>query len=239
MRENPELVWEVYLSLEDEFLNYIKYIPLVSNHDNVWSHPLANLLNNVGSCVDSFFKNAIFCESMDGFEGIRPLREEESKQNMKSYREIFDAKYHLSDKKIFDLQTLSPHNPFLKWKEGKTPLWWKDYTGIKHDRFRNKERATLKSTLDALGGLFLLFLIHKETMCVLIDRDVVKNGCGGSGHPKEYCKSVMSRGEPFDEQGLNQIYAKTALFGYVFEDKYRHYDDDEKRRILSPAYPGY
>jgi hypothetical protein len=57
MSEKPELVWEVYQSLEDEFLNYLKYVPLTPSHYEVWSTPLANLLNNIGSSVDSFFKN--------------------------------------------------------------------------------------------------------------------------------------------------------------------------------------
>ncbi len=234
MRENPDLVWEVYLSLEDEFLNYIKFVPLVSNHNKVWSYPLANLLNNIGSSVDSFCKNAIYCESLDGFNEIPSIREDGTKQNMKYYRKIFDTKYHLSDKKIFELQSMSSLYPFNKWKEGNTPIWWKDYTDIKHDRFRNKERATLNSTLEALGGLFLLFLNHQETKDVLIDRDVIFRG----GHPKEYSKSILSRGEPI-EKLCNQFYAKTSLFGYVFEDKFRQFDDEERKRILSPAYPGY
>lgn len=234
MRENPELVWEVYLSLEEEFLNYVKYVPLVSNHSNVWSYPLANLLNNIGSSIDSFCKNAIFCESLDGVDEIQSVREDGNKQNMKFYRQIFDGKYHLSNKKIFELQNMSSHSPFDKWRDGKTPIWWKDYTDIKHDRFRNKERATLNSTLEALGGLFLLFLNHKETTNVLIDNDVIFRG----GHPKEYCKSVLSRGEPIEEL-CNQFYAKTSLFGYVLEDKFRQLDDEERKRILSPAYPGY
>jgi len=155
---------------------------------------------------------------------------------MKYYRQIFDTKYHLSDKKIFQLQNMSPLCPFSKWKDGTTPtpIWWKDYTDIKHDRFRNKEKATLNSTLEALGGLFLLFLNHKETMNVLIDRDIVIRG----GHPKPYSKSVLSQGEPIQEL-CNQFYAKTSLFGYVFEDKFRQFDDEERKRILSPAYPGY
>ena len=160
MRENPELVWEVYLSLEEEFLNYVKYVPLVSNHSNVWSYPLANLLNNIGSSVDSFCKNAIFCESLDSVDEIQSIRDDGNKQNMKFYRQIFDGKYHLSNKKIFELQNMSLISPFDKWRDGNTPIWWKDYTDIKHDRFRNKERATLNSTLEALGGLFLLFLNH-------------------------------------------------------------------------------
>jgi hypothetical protein len=158
MRENPELVWEVYLSLEEEFLNYIRYVPLVPNHYNVWSYPLANLLNNIGSCVDSFCKNAIFCESLDGCDDIQSIRQSSKKQNMKYYRQIFDKKYRLSDKKIFELENMSSLSPFRQWKnsETPTPIWWTDYTDIKHDRFRNKEKAILISTLEALGGLFWL-----------------------------------------------------------------------------------
>lgn len=234
MRENPELVWEVYLSLEEEFINYIKYVPLVPNHYSIWSHPLANLLNNVGSCVDSFLKNAIYCESLNDIDEIQSVRDNRQKQNMKYYRQIFDGKYHLSDKKIFELQTLSPLSPFVNWKQETMPIWWKDYTEIKHDRFRNKERATLNSTLESLGGLFLLFLNHKETLNILIDRDVVIR----SGHPKPYSRSILAQGEPIQEL-CNQFYAKTSLFGYVFEDKFRQLDDEERKRILSPAYPGY
>lgn len=156
MRENPELVWEVYLLLEDEFINYIRYVPIVPNHNNVWSYPLASILNNVGSCIDLFFKNAIDCQSLDGKNNIQTIRDK-SKKNMKDYRSLFDEEYQLSKKTIFNLQNFSSHCPFYKWGNKQTPPWWKNYTDIKHDRFRNKEKATLSLTLDALGGLFLLF----------------------------------------------------------------------------------
>ncbi len=170
------------------------------------------------------------------FEGTKMFAPAESRvfSSCRCKIEHSTKKYHLSDKKIFELQTMSPLSPFVKWKDGKTPIWWKGYTDIKHDRFRNKERATLNSTLEALGGLFLLFLNHNETMNILIDRDVVIRG----GHPKPYSKSILSQGEPIQEL-CNQFYAKTSLFGYVFEDKFRQLDDEERKRILSPAYPGY
>lgn len=232
MRENPELVWEVYLSLEEEFLNYIKYVPLVPNHSNVWSYPLANLLNNIGSSVDSFCKNAIFCESLDDITEIQAIRDDSAKQNMKYYRQVFDTKYHLSDKKIFELQSQSSLCPFIKWRDGNTPLWWKNYTDIKHDRFRNKELATLNATLEALGGLFLLFLNHKETIPVLVDHNIVK-----TRFTKESCKELLLMGEPISDIKAG-IWAKTSLFGYVFESKFS-IGDEERKRILSPGYQGY
>jgi hypothetical protein len=233
VRENPEIVWEMYQLLEKDFLNYLDYVPLDPQHYNVWSYPLGNLLNNIGSCVDSFFKNAIYCESLDDYSDITDLRQRDH-HNMGTYRTIFETQYKISDKKIFDLKTYSPIIPFSEWKTDNPPDWWNKYTDIKHDRFRNKEKATLKATLDALGALFVLFLTHKETLYVLIDNDVIIR----NGYPKERCKEDLPQIELTD-QLLNRIYAKTDLFGYVFNSKRNCNSDELKIKILSPGYPGY
>ena len=52
-----ETFWdEDYLLLEKEFLNFIKYVPLTSEHYDVWSMKLANLLLLIGSSIDYFLK---------------------------------------------------------------------------------------------------------------------------------------------------------------------------------------
>lgn len=57
---NPYLFWEEdYTSLENEFTNFLKYIPLSKEHEDVWSLKLANLLLLIGSSIDSFFKCTI------------------------------------------------------------------------------------------------------------------------------------------------------------------------------------
>jgi hypothetical protein len=121
MHETSEFVWEVYQSLEDEFLNYLKYVPLTPNHNGVWSIPLTNLLNNIGSSVDSFFKNAILCPSLDDYDGINAIRDDEHQHNMKIYREIFNSRYHLSNKKIFEMITLLPICPYDNWNNNSAP----------------------------------------------------------------------------------------------------------------------
>jgi len=157
MRENPEIVWELYQSLEKEFLSYLEYVPLTPQHYDVWSYPLVNLFNNIGSSVDSFFKNAIYCESLNDYPNIDEIRAKDQ-HTMKTYRDIFETQYMISNKQIFELWNFSSVYPFGDWKNNNVPDWWSRYTDIKHDRFRNKERATLKATIDALAGLFSLFL---------------------------------------------------------------------------------
>jgi hypothetical protein len=228
MRDNPELVWEVYQELEDEFLNLIKYVPLDPNHYQVWSNPLASLLNNIGSSVDSFFKNAILCPSIDDYSGINEIRNEVHTHNMSTYRKIFNSRYRLANKKIYEIKTYSSITPYSNWNEPSTPQWWKDYTAIKHDRFRNEKKATLKSTLEALGGLFILYLNQKETIPVLVDRDIINS----RGLSKYVRKDIILRGEPTPTGAI--IYAKTPLFGYVFECE-QSISEEERKRILSSS----
>jgi len=153
MREKPEIVWERYQSLEKEFLNFLEYVPFSPKHYDVWSYPLVNLFIYVGSSVDSFFKNAIYWESVNDYPKIDEIRADDQ-HSMKGYREIFQTRYKISNKQIFELRNYSAIYPFRDWSEQRTPDWWRRYTDIKQDRFRNKEQATLKATIDASRAIF-------------------------------------------------------------------------------------
>jgi len=233
MRENPEIVWEMYQSLEKEFLSYLDYVPLTPQHYEIWSYPLVNLFNNIGSSVDSFFKNAIFCDSLNDYPEIDQLRSR-SRHSMEKYREIFETRYKISSTQIIELRTFSSIYPFKDWSDNRTPDWWSRYTEIKHDRFRNKERATLKATIDALAGLFLLFLTHKESLSTLIDYNFMHTQL-----TRDCYKPVLLQGAPFKNLGPHRIFFKTALFGYVFVNSEFPIEDCDKVRILSPGYQGY
>jgi len=59
-RMDSFLSWEEdYKSIESEFLNFVKYVPISKEHENVWSLKLANQLLLIGSSIDSFFKCAL------------------------------------------------------------------------------------------------------------------------------------------------------------------------------------
>jgi hypothetical protein len=221
--------WEQYTTLEEEFIRYLKYVPLDEKHYSVWSLVLGDLLNNTGSVIDSFLKNAIYFDQLDEIQNIKKIRDDEKCHNMTTYRKIFDDFYKLSNKEIFENKSGSKIIPFSNWSDNKSPEWWKNYTDLKHDRFYNREKATFKITLDALGGLFLLNVIHLETRMILL-RD------GFIYAPRldhRILRSIISKKEPLDGTNI-PIYAKSHLFGYVFELTYKKIDENEKIALLSP-----
>jgi hypothetical protein len=234
MRENPEIVWEMYQSLEKEFLNYLEYVPFSIQHYEVWSYPLVNLFNNIGSSVDSFFLNAIYCESLNDIPRIEEIRTDNHQHNMKTYRDIFETRYKLSNVQIFELRNFSSIYPFKNWSEGSSPDWWSKYTDIKHNRYQNKKRATLKVTIDALAGLFSLFITHKETLSSLIDYNFMQTQL-----TRESYKPILLQGSPFENLGAHRIRIKTGLFGYVFESTNFPLENSDKIKILSPNYQGH
>jgi hypothetical protein len=229
MNFNPHQAWEEYKTLETELIRYIRYVPLIEPHYQVWSFYLGNLLNNIGSIIDSFCKNAIYSPSLSAFEGIEEYRNPD-RHNMGAYRIVFEKFYELSNKHIYDHQNLTPIIPYSNWKQDKAADWWIN------DRFQNKERATLKTTLDALGALFLLNVIHLDTIPHLVDIDVIQT----MGVPKSTAKKILGDGQPIVEPHLLQsFYAKTDLFGYVYLNKNIRITADEEKGLLSPANSGY
>lgn len=224
---DPDLAWDEYKSLEEDVINYLRFVPLADEHDNVWSLHLGDLLIRIGSILDSFFRRAIFSHELDTATNINMHRTINAlKINMGTYREIFDSFYGLSSKKIYELRTFKSLTPFSNWSSNKSPEWWEAYNNVKHDRFKNKKEATLKTTLNALGGLFLLNIIHLETMPALVDYNIIK-----SPYTKDSFKELLSKKEPL--QGMEIVYAKTALFGYIFELKTRSFDEEKVESILS------
>ena len=227
---NPDLVWDEYKFLEENFVEYLRYVPLTNEHKDVWSLYLGDLLIRIGSILDSFFRRAIYSSVLDNATNITRYRAlDDHKINMVVYRELYDPFYQLSSKKVYELQTFEQLNPFLSWSSNESPDWWNKYNHVKHDRFKNKKEATLKSVLEALSGLFTINVLHLETMPVLVDYGII-NSIVVKGHIKD----VLSKKEPLEE--LATIYAKTKLFGYVFEStKFK----PDMKWILSRSYPGY
>jgi hypothetical protein len=230
---DPDLVWNQYLTFEDEFVHYLRYVPLEEEHYNVYSMRLGDLLNNVGSIVDSFFNNAIYCDCLDDIQNINKFRQKKERK-MRDHRQIFENYYNLSNKEIFVLKNFSKIAPFSNWNENKPLEWWKKYTLIKHDRFENRKQATLKTTLEALGALFLLNVIHLDTRGILIRDGIIPNvsinstATGG----REIFIEMLLKKEPLD--GFVITYAKSRLFGYVFELKELKMTDNDKIGRLSP-----
>ncbi|SES66358.1 hypothetical protein SAMN04488587_0418 [Methanococcoides vulcani] len=230
---DPFFVWNEYRYLEDDFLKSVRYLPLVPEHYDVWSAHFADLLIRIGSVFDSFLKRAIFCESSDDIENIDNYRSKysDNKINIIDYFDVFEPTYKLSSKVVYELHESESIEPFSNWNETYTRLdWWNAYTSLKHDRFVNREAATLEAILNALGGLFLLNVLNPETALFLVDYNVTK--C-------VFDKSDVKKIIVGNKQTALPVYVKTKLFGYVYEPGGPQYPEEYIRTVLSPSYPGY
>ena len=227
---DPDLAWDEYKFLEENFIEYLRYVPLSSEHFTVWSLNLGDLLIRTCSIIDSFFKSAMFCSELNSVKKIGWYRSLDGKKiNMGTHRDIFEDFYGLSSKKIFEIRKFNAFIPFSKWNSKKSPDWWDAYNLVKHDRFNCKKKATLEATINALSALFILNVIHLETMPLLVDYDIIKSSLSS----KAGIKMALKMKEPSNT--LYPIFAKTKLFGYVFDGE--HEPDCEY--ILSRSYSGY
>ncbi len=106
---DPDLAWDEYRILEENFLEYLRYVPLSNEHFNVWSLYLGDLLLRTCSIIDSFFKRAIFSSVLDGVNNIKLYRTYTGSQiNIDTHRIIFDSFYQLSSKKIYEIRDFNP-----------------------------------------------------------------------------------------------------------------------------------
>ncbi|MCK5494756.1 MAG: hypothetical protein KAJ14_16730 [Candidatus Omnitrophica bacterium] len=233
---DPYIAWEEYKFLEDDFIKYLRYVPLSEDHKNVWSLYLGDLLIRIGSILDSFLKRAMFSSELDNKDEIninyyRSL--DDFQININVYKDIFNPFYQLSTKKIYELRTFEHNTPFSSWGDvnSNSPFWWKNYNKVKHDRFKNKKEATLKATLEALSGLFILYVMHLDTMPVLVDDGTIKSNIA-----KDYLKQILLEKEPLRTVVSPYVYAKTRIFGYVFKSHDFDFDESDVKRILSPSF---
>jgi len=241
-----ETFWdEDYLLLEKEFLNYIKFVPLTSEHYDVWSIKLANLLLLIGSSIDSFFKNALpytlsillseyYSKNHGQYHSrISELNKyhsmlENDKTNMGVFRDVFREFYKLGSNPVYVLSNKEKLIPFDKWEFDQTPSWWKVYRVLKHDRIKHRKSCTLGITLNALSALFLLNIYHLESRKSLViqNKDIIRSNM-----------NLNSFSNFLDERGrintIQPLIAKTELFGYVYETE--GYDYEYPWHILDPA----
>ncbi|AXV36827.1 MAG: hypothetical protein CIT01_00735 [Methanobacterium sp. BRmetb2] len=227
---NSFLTWEEdYKSLESEFLDFIKYVPLSNEHEKVWSLKLANLLLLIGSSIDSFFKCALasfksrvenhynykynyrgISYTIEDFKAVSNFYEyilKDVDPNMGLYRNVFEDFYQLSNKSVHVSRTEEKITPFNEWRKDKSPQWWINYRQLKHGKFQNKKLATLEIVLDSLAALFLLNIYTLDNRQYLVDNNVIRSNISLNDSKFIYSNDIKTS-EP--------IIAKSELFGFIW-----------------------
>ena len=106
------------------------------------------------------------CNIFDHEQGIQELRKEKE-PNISDYREFFEGYYKLSgaEVKIIPNGVLyKSYFPFEAFNSNSSPNWWFSYNKIKHEWYDSlEENGTLINVVEALGGLFILNVLHKDS----------------------------------------------------------------------------
>ena len=203
------IAWSSYTSVEDDFIDYLNYVPWTHGHKKVWSPKLANLLLNIGSLIDSIFRSYLDSPTVDLVEDIDKIRGKRN-PNINDFQKVYEKVYSFSNREVYLLSTEGKITPLSNWKNQKSPDWWTAYNQVKHNRFENKTEATLEKTLYALSGLFLVCVLLKEFRPNLVDIEIIKGG----SFDKDHLELVLREDEPIDE--VEPIIAKSKLFKYTF-----------------------
>lgn len=255
---NAYLLWEEdYLQREKEFIDFIKYVPPSENQKSVWSLKLANQLILIGSSIDSFFKQALpfyLNESIKSkynskwsnvqsinkeLELFNRLRYSNKKNNNKKirklnfgdFRDLFEGYYNqLSKHAVYLLVTREKIVPFEEWSSGGSLSWWDAYTNLKHNRFKNRELATVENVLNALAALFLLNVYYHPNRKFLAEKGLIETFYET---PLPSLISILEEKIITRFTSSQKPIIKTNLFAYIYDDDhYWNMDIDDPWRIL-------
>jgi hypothetical protein len=169
--------YEQYQIIENDFINYIKYVPLNEpNHLKVYSPILRDII--LRSCVqiELFLKEwaLFYCSEYKTYPPFanKKIWKEYNKcdkegiiAGTKSWKigtyHFLKQKFYPEENPIFVRPLNEYINPFDDWKDEKNPpSWWKAYNLIKHGGQSAKSSSNLKNALLSLSALFYLHCVN-------------------------------------------------------------------------------
>lgn len=170
------LYWTQYINLEKEFRNTLHYVSLDPKNYDTFSPSFLKLSLSLGSEVDIISK--VLAADVDTeFKG----------DNITSYcNSITNYLPNFSKVVVKTLNEKIELEPWKSWRDNDSPVWWKDYNKIKHNRTGISPEgvpyfhyANLKNVLLSLSGLYqlLMYLYYNIAMDI---KDFVKTPLPGS-----------------------------------------------------------
>jgi hypothetical protein len=217
-------MWSVYNDMEGEFMKFLDYVPPAQEHKKVYSYNLLRLMLQIGGYIDTAFKEMALYSKFDGNVKCEEIREKVIKGKtvtISLFREAFEPIYDLSSMAVvakspkhFTL-LVDRFSPFSEFGKSKKPKWWEAYNEVKHNWLKNLKKANVENTLNALGGAFLLNVIHEPSLIELAKRGVARVFAGGQQIrvKEELLTKVIKREHPL---GAAMILVDSQLFRWRF-----------------------
>lgn len=151
--ENVEFIFRSYQIFEKKFGEFLSVLPLTQENEKAWSPELVGLFLDVSSMFDSTARH-IVDKSGVSKKKADDLNIIDLQEHLLSKEAIIDSRVVVY---IYPLKIISPYDGY---REGDG--WWKVYNILKHNRIEHYTKANLANTLNALAGLFLLLVRHKD-----------------------------------------------------------------------------
>jgi hypothetical protein len=85
-------------------------------------------------------------------------------ENINEYRSILNPAFpNIKEIKVLIRRYGLEFKPWTNWKRNQNPIWWTAYNKVKHERNIHYQKASLKNTLNATAGLFVMLLyLYKD-----------------------------------------------------------------------------
>jgi hypothetical protein len=144
------LHWRYLLSLEEDLHQIARFIEPAPENLSAYSSELASMLLAAGSEVDVLAK--MICQK---------VKKESKAKNIGHYASTIGTAYPSVGNFRVEIPKFGLKlHPWENWAKSPrtSPLWWKAYNQVKHERNAHFNQANLKNTLNALAGLYVLVL---------------------------------------------------------------------------------
>jgi hypothetical protein len=142
--------WNYFLALEDDVVRMSRYLEPTTDNFESYSLELMRILFGAASEVDVVSKR--LCQK---------LSNQSKADNITKYKKEILASYPQFTSVIVEIPRFGlTLTPWVQWKTDPSPFWWRAYNNVKHHRHTHFAEASLKHTLNAVAGLFVLLLFY-------------------------------------------------------------------------------
>ena len=166
--------WSYYIALENDFLTTQRYVAFnygdnleYDNQDHAdkgnsecYSIEFVKQYQAICSEIDVILKS--MCSEFCGDKTADNICKYAA-AIIKNFPNIVNQKVEMNK---LELQ------PFINWSETNSPVWWKNYNDVKHNRLGNYRNANLKNVTYSLAALYILELYYVK---IIGDRDGVED----------------------------------------------------------------
>jgi len=167
--DEGEYGWFLLERLEDGLMEIADVIELRDNHLGVFSRRIALKLFEVGTVAEGLFKkiveDALLEQSNVNPNDLKKARQTYPFPDIRNFKRVLEPVFELSKRSVIFhyFKFAEEFNPFSSFANddvtkdvGISPPWWVAYNEVKHDFFRNTEKATLGRLMEGVSAVFLL-----------------------------------------------------------------------------------